>query len=256
MKQRFATLTAGLSVPSPMRDPEASFELLRIWRDIAPDTFPVRLDVQEPIRAPIDPDRIEDSRVKQFGVAWYATRRHPDLLFIFLRGAPQHHASIRLFFYDPPSPDLVAAISGLIDLWADHLAPDYGMVHSLCAAERTEATSEWRADVEADLTGGHVQWGFTPELRRGLPTLYWRNLLGRPYVDLIGRETLLSAPAFRVEERTWGVRLQLTSDPPADQSFDAFRYTREQVLDHIGRQFFISGASDALARPLYPDLDT
>jgi len=234
-----------------MRDPEASFELLRIWRDIAPDTFPDRLDVQEPIRAPIDPDRIEDSRVKEFGVAWYATRRHPDLLFIFLRGAPQHHASIRLFFYDPPTPHLVEAISGLIDAWADHLAPDYGMVHALSSTERVEATAEWRADVEADLTGGHVQWGFAPELRRGLPTLYWRNLLGRPYVDLIGRAALLSAPAFSVEERTWGIRLQLTSELPTDRTFDAFRSTRERVMDHVGRRFFISSASDALALPRF-----
>jgi hypothetical protein len=75
------------------------------------------------------------------------------------------------------------------------------------------------------------------DLRRHLPGLYWLNYLGPPYVGLIGRDRLLSSPAFHVGASADGVILQLDESPEAWDRPECAQRER-QVIDHLGRQFF------------------
>jgi hypothetical protein len=53
----------------------------------------------------------------------------------------------------------------------------------------------------------------THQLRRYLPNLCWANIFGTSYIELFGRETLLSTPAFLVSEISKNIiYLQLTED--------------------------------------------
>jgi hypothetical protein len=50
------------------------------------------------------------------------------------------------------------------------------------------------------------------DVRRFLPGIYWLNVFGRPYRDLIGRGWLLSAPAAPVEQSGSQVIIQAYPD--------------------------------------------
>jgi hypothetical protein len=72
-----------------------------------------------------------------------------------------------------------------------------------------------------------------------LPGLYWLNYLGPPYVDLIGLDRLLSAPAYEVKEIAGGVLLALAADAAEWQSAE-YQAREASVIEHIGRKYFFS----------------
>jgi hypothetical protein len=76
-------------------------------------------------------------------------------------------------------------------------------------------------------------------LQKGLPGLYWLNYFGPQYVDLMGRESLLSAPAYDVKAAGDGVILALDESAEA-WSTDAYRQREHVVIAHIGGQYFFS----------------
>lgn len=87
-----------------------------------------------------------------------------------------------------------------------------------------------------DATGLRAVGG---DLSRYLPGLYWLNYFGAPYVELIGRERLLSAPAYEVKSIGDGVYLRLSEGPEAWQTSD-YRQREQECLQHIGTQNFFS----------------
>jgi len=87
-----------------------------------------------------------------------------------------------------------------------------------------------------DTTGGGAH-AIGVNLQQSLPGLYWLNFFGKPYLTLIGRERLLSAPAYKVETIDDGVLVALDSDPAAWRT-PAYRNCEERTLDHLGRKYF------------------
>jgi hypothetical protein len=81
-------------------------------------------------------------------------------------------------------------------------------------------------------------------LEKSLPGLYWLNFLGRPYMTLIGRERVLSAPAYEVREVDRGAIIVLDEKPTTWAS--AEYQTRERaVIDHLGKELFFSRENPA-----------
>lgn len=74
-----------------------------------------------------------------------------------------------------------------------------------------------------------------------LPGVFWLNFFGRPYLELLGEDRLLSVPGERVEKIDDGVMTVLSNDP---WSWDSTAYTarEQQVRDHLGRELFFSKA--------------
>jgi len=81
-------------------------------------------------------------------------------------------------------------------------------------------------------------------LEKNIPDLYWGTVLGRPYVELFGRERILSSPAAQVEELTDGVfYLQLTDDiRDLETRFDHVEAVRQSIKEHLGRDAFFDEA--------------
>ena len=78
-----------------------------------------------------------------------------------------------------------------------------------------------------------------PNIADGLPGLYWLNYFGAPYVNLIGRDRLLSLPAYEVKPAGDGILLTL--DPSADAwQSPAYQQREKEVIAHLGKQFFFS----------------
>jgi hypothetical protein len=78
-----------------------------------------------------------------------------------------------------------------------------------------------------------------PNLAEGLPGLYWLNYFGAPYVELIGRERLLTSPAYEVKAVGDGVLVALDASAEAWQS-EAYRQREQATTAHLGQQYFFS----------------
>jgi hypothetical protein len=72
-----------------------------------------------------------------------------------------------------------------------------------------------------------------------VPGLYWLNYFGAPYLDLMGRERLLTSPAYEVKPSGEGFLLSLEASPDAWLTA-AYRLREAAVIAHLGEQFFFS----------------
>jgi hypothetical protein len=85
--------------------------------------------------------------------------------------------------------------------------------------------------------------GYTRQLQHGVPAIYWGNLFGPTYVDLFGRERILTAPAALVAHLPWGVYLQVSEEPPSDMTYESYRRRRDTIMSHLGAEAFWPNAS-------------
>lgn len=108
-----------------------------------------------------------------------------------------------------------------------------------------EETQPWFASVRAS-EEYYAKNMMTPEgyggaigldLYRYLPGIYCRTFFGKPFADFIGRERLLSAPAYATQAIGDGVLVELHERTEAWNTAE-YRETERRVLDHIGRQYF------------------
>lgn len=72
-----------------------------------------------------------------------------------------------------------------------------------------------------------------------LPGLFPGNYFGSAYVDLIGRERLLTTPHARAEEVGSGVLVRLETDPK-DWNTPERRAIDDTILEHLGRDLFFA----------------
>lgn len=108
------------------------------------------------------------------------------------------------------------------------LDPFYGFA---CASE------EYRAkNIFAE--GGAVR-AIGINIARYLPGLYWLNFFGKPYVEMIGMERILQAPAYRVARISSGCMLE-TAPRPDEWNRSEYHTVVARVLRHLGEQYFFS----------------
>jgi len=89
-------------------------------------------------------------------------------------------------------------------------------------------------DLEYDKQG----YGTKLELGAGLKNIYWLNIFGLPYIEILGREKLLSSPAYEVNGLGANhIRLLAT---PTYNSFKGKRRNelRAHIRDHFGEAYF------------------
>ena len=69
------------------------------------------------------------------------------------------------------------------------------------------------------------------------PALKWRTYFGLPYINLLGRETILNAPCWKTEEVGDTIAIQLTEsvfeDIPSEQREKVVEYFEESVAPEI-----------------------
>jgi hypothetical protein len=75
------------------------------------------------------------------------------------------------------------------------------------------------------------------DVSASLPGLYWLNFFGNTCTSFIGKDKLTSAPAREVRDLDNGVFIRIGNDP-RDWLTPEYRAREEDVLEHIGRQFF------------------
>ena len=124
-------------------------------------------------------------------------------------------------------------LSRVLQVWAAMLRPDIAFIDFETEAELARRQAQGRALPQSQSWTPH-------QLRRALPDLAWTTIFGPPYVALIGRDRLLSAPVHRVIEDAGLIHLQLSPDIlDLERDPQALSTIREGAIDHLGRQFFL-----------------
>ncbi|WP_027621702.1 hypothetical protein [Acetivibrio clariflavus] len=88
------------------------------------------------------------------------------------------------------------------------------------------------------------------------PELHWMNFFGKPYIDLFGRDKLLSAPAYKVES----IGDKVIAIQTTNNIFEPIpNDVREKIKRHLGENAFVWDGKQALAyrnkENLVPEFD-
>jgi hypothetical protein len=87
------------------------------------------------------------------------------------------------------------------------------------------------------MNDGPGTWAEGRDFDKYLPGLFAHNYFGPPYVDLIGEDALLSAPAAETRKIGEGVLLVVEPDPERWDTPQAMS-RNQTILDHLGREYF------------------
>lgn len=214
--------------------------ILRAWLDLAPELFPNRYAVDGAPRTRLEPARLEGALSDLGGRAWDMRRTGQPTVNASISHGLYHHGGLDV---DGEGDSSVGASLRrvLLDAWCEILRPDYAVLHPLTRPEVEEALAAARPDVGIERfepLRTALSPGGTRPLQLGLKSIYWVNVFGPAYVDLIGRSVLESAPAELIESHPERVVLQATSEPPTDDTYPAFKRRRDAIRAHLGEVYF------------------
>lgn len=212
--------------------------IFQSWLDLVPLLTPERCGPTEPVRYPFTLDTVL-ANWSSWSSFLLALRKKPSLWMMIFLGLNNKHSSLSINLDARMLARHVrtGALTEFLKSMAAGLAVDFGYVHLLTegdvprglASEAVRRASPDRLHYDLFVT--------THLLRRYLPQVFWATVLGDPYVRLFGRSTLLSAPAYQVEELPDGaVYIQLSESPLDLRSrfaeVDAVRCAVETHLNH------------------------
>jgi hypothetical protein len=235
-------LYGSLAVAREWHDIAGLTRTIEAWRDAAPELLPTVADDHEPVRRKFDPDDLDGALAPWSTRFWIASRTLPNVRVNFLgsHGATNSTAHINIPVRGARSPyigSLERLVLRLCEVWK----PDLACVHALSDGEAAEAIAKRRPDIIVTnrlSLAAEMSVGFTKQLEKGLPTLYWVTVFGPRYVDLFGRERLLRAPWASVVEADYGILGRITEEPPNDESWPKFRASRDAVIEALGPEAF------------------
>jgi hypothetical protein len=95
-------------------------------------------------------------------------------------------------------------------------------------------------DIKNMQIDGHGMKALSGGLGKHLPGIYWANFFGRRYVEFFGRDRLLNAPAYKIEELENGGILLLTSESPLDFEREEVKLREKEIIQFLGEEAFFS----------------
>jgi len=246
-------LHGSIAIPRPINGSTDFARLLSVWSAIAPSLLPTHADDHEPVNRPFDASRPEEYvDAWRSSPLWLARRTRPSVSFSVHGALRRTNSTMHISIPGRDAPALIDITGRLVITLAQDFEADLAVVHTLCEAERLEATAVRRPDVYTvnRRTGvADMALGFSlPTARDGLGSLYWTNFFGPRLERFFGPEALASAGWEEFERVGSGVVARVAKAPPTDDTWPGFRSRRDQIIDRLGRAAFFPGAT----RP--PDL--
>ena len=238
-----------LNVLSPysMYAPEAFLRRVRLYCQNFPDMLPENSDWSEPFKQPFNPNDLEAMvpPSRKCEMLWWQRTAKPkaDGMFgVRWTSRVQHlmdtHGKLTL------SVELAQADQGrLVDYLKSasiDCEADIALLDSL-----TDSYRDFAKTSRSTIFDGNSYNLVTNTLRHWLPDVFWGTVLEPAYVRLFGKEKLLSAPAFTVEELgAEMVYLQLSSSlTDLHTEFNSVQSVRAKVKQHLGIRAFFDPSS-------------
>jgi len=227
--------------------------ILSLWKQNLPNLLPDYFGNFEPIREKFDPEN-QDAALAAWRWPFLAVKRKPAVeSSIWMRKGKQAiHASWGISI----ERHAVAqdALLNLLRKAATALGADFACVHLLTASEIQRGLANKTIQFISKQRTKFTFMIGSPKLQRRIPELYWATVFGSPYVDMFGRERILSAPVFRVESLGRGcVMLQLTPNiGDLESGSPELERTRSAAKSHLGSDAFFRVEAEASARYRVP----
>ncbi len=126
--------------------------------------------------------------------------------------------------------------------WATGCSADVALLHLFTDLELDRAKASGALS-SLDRAGKEYSFNLpSHELQSNLPDFYWAMIFGRPFIEMFGRDLLLSTPAQVVRELGAGhILIQLTDNlRDSETDYTRFATVRERVIKHLGADAFFS----------------
>ena len=209
----------NILTPSRLVSKEEGKQILEKWVALVPQYAPERYGSYEPVRSLFDPENI-DAAVSDWDFSFLVTRRKPRMMGTVFMGNSRGttHGWINIAF--EYKPDLFPLLRQFF--------------MEICTAFEAEFAYMHLMPGNQDLTIT------THQLRQGIPGLYWLTLFGKPYVNLFGRERILSSPDAIIEEPARDLfSIQLSEDIRAvATNSDELLQNAQRIKQHLNSNAF------------------
>jgi hypothetical protein len=240
------------------------FAMLAKW---FPGYLPQRYGRVEPLRKRFRAADLE-TVLESWGDEFFIAERDEPMLKMIISfgryGRGPSHASVNFSRFQLESVAELPTLRAFVKELASMLRADYGMAHILTHYEleawfedRLRRPTAWPSPpsevMVADMRQRAEQNGFTSvlsgvlfdrlytvHLRCCLPSLYWLNIFGLPYVDVFGLDRILETPSETIEKLTYGgVAIGLTTSlPDTAESWLTYKNVRERCQKHLNSDVF------------------
>jgi hypothetical protein len=215
---------------------EDARKIFEIWAENAPRFFPDRYGRYEPLRQHFSLASLEEA-IRTWEYNFLTKRNAPRKLesSVFMQYGPRRDHSTWTINLRKIEDFEQPAFCSLLECAAVAFAADFGFIHRLTAggmsrglASGTTGYLDTARTEDYMYVASHVLSSFVPDI-------YWMTVFGRPYVELFGRERLLSCPAHRVQELDNGaIVLQLTPELTDTETREAaFDRAAEDARKHL-----------------------
>lgn len=226
--------------PLPLNKPADGKVVFDIWQKYLPRLLPDKFGNWEPIDRPFDPQHIEIV-LRYWKWPFFAVKRVPAVhASIFMRkGVQQRLHSTWILRADADAANQAELIE-FLKAASVALRADFGCLHLLTSFELERGRAS-KVVSALDKKGTKLRFMVaSKDLQERIPDLFWATVLGSPYVDLLGRDRLLSAPAYLAESlRSATVLLQMTERlSDVGERTDVFNDARSRVRAHLGEDVF------------------
>jgi hypothetical protein len=216
-----------LLTPRPLTRKEDGRRFLELWLELMPEYTPQRYSLVEPIRMPFDPERIDEL------LGMWADH------LLMVRKLPYALTSVGMRTYHH---DVLSNVSIDLELRGIRQDPVIGFLEALSVEFSSDfalihAVTEEAPKYQDCFVTGH-------KLKKSIPYLPWLTVFGPPYIELFGKERLLSTPAHKAKALDeQHVSIQLSPDimdlvnhyRHPDAGYEA---ARQAVLDHLDSNAF------------------
>jgi hypothetical protein len=226
--------------PLPLTNHEDGKMIFDLWQKYLPNLLPDKFGNWEPINRPFELQHIE-TVLQAWKWPFFAVKKSPavDASILMRKGAKQHLHATWILRLDANAVNQVQLIE-FLKMASVALQADFSCLHLLTPPELERGRA---SKVVSALDKKATKLRFmvaSRDLQERIPDLFWATVLGAPYVELFGRDCLLSAPAYRAESLSSGmVLVQMTEQiSDVEKRADVFNETRSQVKTHLGAKAF------------------
>jgi hypothetical protein len=240
-----AAIVLQILSPMPLTQREDGRTVLSLWKRHLPHLLPDKFNNWEPVNRPFDPDDLENV-LDAWSRPFLARKRSPkvDSSVWMRKGTQPLHA-----LWEFSIADGAASQQQLVEFLASAstaLKADFSCLHLLTP---TELERGRKSGVCLNLDKKATKFFFSissKELQQRIPDLFWVTVLGGPYVEMFGRDRLLSSPVYCTKSLpSEAVMLQMTENlADVEQHAVLFDETRSSTKSHLGEDAFFQQGID------------
>jgi hypothetical protein len=238
--------TTSLLLPIDIDDLSYGRFFFKTLSEIYPELMPRRFGDTEPLKNVFDGD-VE----KMLSICWQPKSASPHRshqfiwrpkmkgtlafwTFSTLFGDQKLHSDLHLS--GRPKEFRINNIKMLYRKLIEYKSADIGYIHNPAESEFNKNKNYYN-EMVYPLDIGFV----TVELKKYIPNIAWGMFFGKPYIEMMGLEKLLNAPAFLVEKWHDGVYIQVTENiEDTFLNYEEFDRKRTLVKEYLGLQYFFN----------------